>query len=103
VELSDSLIRKEQRGSEFKEYSPVLLAAAFAKVLSTREGYGPLCYCNYVGCWFSAYLCKDFVVALCNHTSEVWYDSWLAFRMVRFKVLQNFYASCGESVQPLQS
>jgi hypothetical protein len=36
VELSDSLIRKEQRGSKLKGYSSVLLAAAFPKVLSTR-------------------------------------------------------------------
>jgi hypothetical protein len=43
VELSDNLIRKEHRGAELKRYSPVLLGiAASAKVLTTREGYGPL-------------------------------------------------------------
>ena len=51
-------------------------------------------------------LCKGLVASLCNHTSEVWY--WCGIvpdqhSVVGYKVLRNFYANCGESVQPLQS
>jgi hypothetical protein len=46
-------------------------------------------------------LCKGHVASLCNHTSVVWVPC--KHRMVGFKVLQSFYATCGESVQPLQS
>ena len=48
-------------------------------------------------------LWKSLVASLCNHTSEVWYYAELAHCVVGFKVLRNFYANCGESVQPLQS
>ena len=36
-----TLSERNTGGSGLQGYSPVLLAAAFAKVLSTREGYGP--------------------------------------------------------------
>jgi hypothetical protein len=52
--------------------------AAFAKVLTTREGYGPPWAVTVIGCWCFACLCKGFVASLCNHTSEVWYDAWPA-------------------------
>ena len=47
-------------------------------------------------------LCKGLVASLCNHTSEV--VLCLASTCVAgFKVLRNFYANYGESVQHLQS
>jgi hypothetical protein len=61
--------------------------AAFAKVLTTREGYGPprlhsIPMQSHLG---SVVLC---LISTC---------------MVGFKVLRKFYANRGESVQPLQS
>jgi hypothetical protein len=47
-------------------------------------------------------LCKGHVASLCNHTSVVWHGACAASHGW-VKVLQSFYAACGESVQPVQS
>jgi hypothetical protein len=57
---------------------------------------------NLVGHNLLGNLCKRLVASLCNHTSVVWYDA-LQTPHGWVQSSSDFYATCGESVQPLQS
>ena len=48
-------------------------------------------------------LWKDLVASLCNHTSGSVILCLASTYVVGFKILRNFYANCGESIQSLQS
>jgi hypothetical protein len=91
-----TLSKRRRGGRGLQGYSPDPLGvAAFAKVVTTREGYVLPWTVTLAGCWSFAWLCKCFVVDPYPLTSDVFKGLAIPSNMRN--------ASCGESVQRLQS